>query len=163
MPTTRPSDFPEPDFWVTSTGAPFGHIQSRGQDYVLLGDFTIANLLPTNISQEATRPTGRFTQAVWAFYVNLTPKPNFRIAHDPDQKAGSRQATRPDACLRSPGIRFATFPGRIKEVQPILSPAAFAPRRGAGVWWPRRRRSAGLHAEIGNYRLSPGVPARRRK
>jgi hypothetical protein len=55
MPTTRPSDFPEPDFWLASAGARpdtyraaltaagrhRGAAESRGQDYVLLGDFTL--------------------------------------------------------------------------------------------------------------------------
>ena len=50
----------EPDF-----GTIIGEARSAfAPDYLRLGDFTIANLLPTNISQEATRPTGRFTQAV---------------------------------------------------------------------------------------------------
>lgn len=65
----------EPDF-----GTIIGEAQSAfAPDYLRLGDFTIANLLPTNISQEATRPTGRFTQAVWALELTRWRGGRYRV------------------------------------------------------------------------------------
>ena len=92
---------------------------------------------------------------------------NLRLARDPAPKAKSSAGCLPrflsyevqGSCPRLVPWRDE---GRAAYlVTGCLSPAAFAPQRCADVWRPGARRSAGLHAVIGNYHPFPGARTRR--
>ena len=68
------------------------------------------------------------------------------------RRPGPAQTARTASFPRSSHVVFAAPLGAIEGRTPsIWSPAAFAPRRCAGVLRPGARRSAGLHAGIGSW------------